>query len=67
MLIFFVNSSILKFKYFLFYKDFIDCKLNVFIFSFLHRHDDAFSTEPVKNCGKGTPVGFYHVQNVIIL
>lgn len=35
-----------------------------FTFSFMHRHDDAFSTEPVKNCGKGTPVGFYHVQNV---
>lgn len=34
----------------------------MFIFSFLHRHDDAFSTEPVKNYG--TPVGFYHVQNV---
>lgn len=42
----------------------MNCKLYVFIFSFLHRHDDAFSTEPVKNCGKGTPVGFYHVQNV---
>lgn len=66
MLIFFVNSSNLKFKYFLFYKCFINCKLYVFIFSFLHRHDDAFSTEPVKNCGKGTPVGFYHVQNVSI-
>lgn len=34
------------------------------IFSFLHRHDEAFSTEPVKNTGKGTPLGFYHVQNV---
>lgn len=33
--------------------------------SFLHRHDEAFSTEPVKNTGKGTPLGFYHVQNVI--
>ncbi|XP_029342942.1 kinesin-like protein unc-104 isoform X11 [Acyrthosiphon pisum] len=35
-------------------------------FNFLHRHDDAFSTEPVKNCGKGTPVGFYHVQNITV-
>ncbi|KAJ8959613.1 hypothetical protein NQ318_021799 [Aromia moschata] len=32
-------------------------------FNFLHRHDEAFSTEPVKNTGKGTPLGFYHVQN----
>lgn len=35
-----------------------------FCFSFLHRHDEAFSTEPVKNTGKGAPLGFYHVQNV---
>lgn len=54
------------FKYFIFYEYFIYIKLYIFIFSFLHRHDDAFSTEPVKNCGKGTPVGFYHVQNVSI-
>uniref|UniRef100_A0A4W5LLN7 plus-end-directed kinesin ATPase n=1 Tax=Hucho hucho TaxID=62062 RepID=A0A4W5LLN7_9TELE len=33
-------------------------------FNFLHRHDEAFSTEPLKNTGKGTPLGFYHVQNV---
>lgn len=33
-------------------------------FSFLHRHDEAFSTEPLKNAGKGAPLGFYHVQNV---
>lgn len=32
--------------------------------SFLHRHDEAFSTEPLKNTGKGAPLGFYHVQNV---
>lgn len=61
MQIFFANSS----------KQIIYTLKNIFIFifllsffSFLHRHDDAFSTEPVKNCGKGTPVGFYHVQNV---
>ncbi|XP_068914980.1 kinesin-like protein unc-104 isoform X8 [Tenebrio molitor] len=34
--------------------------------SFLHRHDEAFSTEPVKNSGKGTPLGFYHVQNITV-
>lgn len=34
--------------------------------SFLHRHDEAFSTEPLKNTGKGAPLGFYHVQNVSI-
>lgn len=33
-------------------------------FNFLHRHDEAFSTEPVKNTGKGNCPGFYHVQNV---
>uniref|UniRef100_A0A8C9RW70 plus-end-directed kinesin ATPase n=1 Tax=Scleropages formosus TaxID=113540 RepID=A0A8C9RW70_SCLFO len=35
-------------------------------FNFLHRHDEAFSTEPLKNTGKGTPLGFYHVQNVAV-
>lgn len=35
--------------------------------SFLHRHDEAFSTEPIKNTGKGPPLGFYHVQNVSTL
>ncbi|CAG0883725.1 unnamed protein product [Darwinula stevensoni] len=35
-------------------------------FNFLHRHDEAFSTEPIKNCGKGTPLGFYHVQNITV-
>lgn len=34
--------------------------------SFLHRHDEAFSTEPLKNTGKGAPLGFYHVQNVSV-
>lgn len=38
-----------------------DC---VSFLSFLHRHDEAFSTEPLKNTGKGAPLGFYHVQNV---
>ena len=40
----------------------------VFVFfdlsSFLHRHDEAFSTEPLKNNGRGSPLGFYQVQNV---
>ncbi|XP_072333976.1 kinesin-like protein KIF1B isoform X1 [Scyliorhinus torazame] len=35
-------------------------------FNFLHRHDEAFSTEPLKNSGRGTPLGFYHVQNVAV-
>ncbi|XP_066904083.1 kinesin-like protein unc-104 isoform X2 [Halyomorpha halys] len=35
-------------------------------FNFLHRHDEAFSTEPVKNTGKGQPLGFYHVQNITV-
>ncbi|XP_039657235.1 kinesin-like protein KIF1B isoform X17 [Perca fluviatilis] len=35
-------------------------------FNFLHRHDEAFSTEPLKNAGKGAPLGFYHVQNVSV-
>ncbi|XP_017754853.1 PREDICTED: kinesin-like protein unc-104 isoform X2 [Eufriesea mexicana] len=36
-------------------------------FNFLHRHDEAFSTEPVKNTGKGNPPGFYHVQNITVM
>ncbi|XP_043279198.1 kinesin-like protein unc-104 isoform X4 [Venturia canescens] len=35
-------------------------------FNFLHRHDEAFSTEPVKNTGKGNPPGFYHLQNITV-
>ncbi|KAK2579259.1 hypothetical protein KPH14_008221 [Odynerus spinipes] len=35
-------------------------------FNFLHRHDEAFSTEPVKNTSKGNPPGFYHVQNITV-
>ncbi|CAL9702873.1 unnamed protein product [Knipowitschia caucasica] len=35
-------------------------------FNFLHRHDEAFSTEPIKNTGKGAPLGFYHVQNISV-
>uniref|UniRef100_A0A3Q3LYP8 plus-end-directed kinesin ATPase n=1 Tax=Mastacembelus armatus TaxID=205130 RepID=A0A3Q3LYP8_9TELE len=36
-------------------------------FNFIHRHDEAFSTEPLKNTGRGPPLGFYHVQNVILI
>uniref|UniRef100_T1IJB9 OTU domain-containing protein 3 n=1 Tax=Strigamia maritima TaxID=126957 RepID=T1IJB9_STRMM len=36
-------------------------------FNFLHRHDEAFSTEPHKNTGKGPPLGFYHVQNITVV
>ncbi|KAM3965832.1 kinesin-like protein unc-104 [Aphomia sociella] len=35
-------------------------------FNFLHRNEDAFSTEPVKNTGKNSPLGFYHVQNITV-
>ncbi|XP_026556891.1 kinesin-like protein KIF1A isoform X5 [Pseudonaja textilis] len=35
-------------------------------FNFIHRHDEAFSTEPLKNTGRGPPLGFYHVQNVAV-
>ncbi|XP_039223564.1 kinesin-like protein KIF1B isoform X24 [Crotalus tigris] len=35
-------------------------------FNFLHRHDEAFSTEPLKNNGRGAPLGFYHVQNISV-
>ncbi|KTG40357.1 hypothetical protein cypCar_00007722 [Cyprinus carpio] len=30
-------------------------------FNFIHRHDEAFSTEPLKNTGRGPPLGFYHI------
>uniref|UniRef100_A0A6Q8PFL2 plus-end-directed kinesin ATPase n=1 Tax=Homo sapiens TaxID=9606 RepID=A0A6Q8PFL2_HUMAN len=36
-------------------------------FNFIHRHDEAFSTEPLKNTGRGPPLGFYHVQNLRVL
>uniref|UniRef100_A0A914ZPM0 Kinesin-like protein unc-104 n=2 Tax=Parascaris univalens TaxID=6257 RepID=A0A914ZPM0_PARUN len=32
-------------------------------FNFLHRHDEAFSTEPMKNSSK-CPLTFNHVQNI---
>ncbi|XP_029564146.1 kinesin-like protein KIF1A isoform X13 [Salmo trutta] len=35
-------------------------------FNFIHRHDEAFSTEPLKNTGQGPPLGFYHVQNIAV-
>ncbi|KAK6738958.1 hypothetical protein RB195_020820 [Necator americanus] len=34
-------------------------------FNFLHRHDEAFSTEPLKNSGR-TPLSFSHSQNLHI-
>ena len=36
-------------------------------FNFINRRDEAFSTEPIKNNGKGTPLNFYHVQTVSTL
>ncbi|XP_019752707.1 kinesin-like protein KIF1A isoform X6 [Hippocampus comes] len=35
-------------------------------FNFIHRHDEAFSTEPLKNTPRGPPLGFYHVQNIAV-
>ncbi|XP_033253591.1 kinesin-like protein unc-104 isoform X2 [Drosophila miranda] len=35
-------------------------------FNFLHRHEEAFSTEPVKNSASGAPLGLYHVQNITV-
>ncbi|KRZ73650.1 Kinesin-like protein, partial [Trichinella papuae] len=34
-------------------------------FNFLHRHDEAFSTEPIKNNGKEA-LSFYYVQNLSV-
>lgn len=39
----------------------------MYVSSFIHRHDEAFSTEPLKNTGRGPPLGFYHVQNVSVV
>lgn len=36
-------------------------------FNFLHKHDEAFSTEQIKNTGKGPPPGFYRIQNISVL
>ena len=33
-------------------------------FNFMHRNNEAFSTEPIQNSGKGPPLGFFHIQNV---
>ncbi|XP_048831815.1 kinesin-like protein KIF1A isoform X2 [Brienomyrus brachyistius] len=35
-------------------------------FNFIHRHDEAFSTEPLKNTGRGPPLGFYHAQDIAV-
>uniref|UniRef100_A0A8C4NH62 Uncharacterized protein n=1 Tax=Eptatretus burgeri TaxID=7764 RepID=A0A8C4NH62_EPTBU len=35
-------------------------------FNFIHRQDECFSTEPLKNAGRGPPLGFYHVQNISV-
>jgi len=37
---------------------------HVSFFRFLNSNDEVFSTEPIKNPGKGTPLSFYHAQNV---
>lgn len=33
-------------------------------FNFLHRKNEAFSTEPIENNTKNPPLGFFHIQNV---
>jgi hypothetical protein len=39
----------------------------MFWFSFVNRHDEAFSTEPMKNTGKSSSsLNFYHVQNITV-
>merc|ERR1740128_677307 len=35
-------------------------------FNFLNRHDEAFSTEPLKNTGRSASLNFYHVQNITV-
>eukprot|EP00095_Tigriopus_kingsejongensis_P003044 maker-scaffold971_size75022-snap-gene-0.8 protein:Tk03044 transcript:maker-scaffold971_size75022-snap-gene-0.8-mRNA-1 annotation:"kinesin 3b isoform x14" len=35
-------------------------------FNFMNRGHEAFSTEPVKNTGKGQQLNFYHVQNITV-
>lgn len=60
MQIFSVNSS----EYFISSTDKTNGLKLRFCFSFLHRHEEAFSTEPIKNTALGSPLGFYHVQNV---
>ena len=31
-------------------------------FNFMHRNDEAFSTEPLQNSGNDPPLGFFHIQ-----
>lgn len=55
-----------KFCYIFLFVEFLRQKFYDFInfvkyYSFLHRHDEAFSTEPMKNTPK-TPLTFGHVQ-----
>lgn len=36
-------------------------------YHFVHHVDEAFSTEPIRNNGvKGSPLSFYHVQNITV-
>ena len=35
-------------------------------FNFHHRNDETFSTEPIKNTGKGPPPGFFRIQNITV-
>ena len=49
------NSNVSKFEL-----------IYLFFSSFVNRHDEAFSTEPLKNNGKGASLNFYHVQNITV-
>jgi len=35
-------------------------------FNFRHRHDEAFSTESIKNTAKSRSAGFYRDQNIVV-
>jgi hypothetical protein len=36
-------------------------------FNFMHKINEAFSTEPIKNSGMGPPLGFFHIQNFSVV
>lgn len=35
-------------------------------FNFLHKRDEVFSTEPIKNTGIGPPPGFFRIQHITV-
>ena len=36
-------------------------------FNFLHKQNEAFSTEPIKNSGTGPAPGFFRIQNITVI